>query len=102
MKALIYFLPFVFITGCGNKKAHLVDLDKLYRDSAQTYMDRAKMCLDSDFNSHPHKTELARYLAHDTSAVISNGTMDQYKRLISKSATFKVMADSIEWELKKF
>jgi len=92
----------VAFVACQNKKAQLVDLDKRYRDSTQRYFDLAKMCLDDDFKSHPHKTELERFRTHDTSAAISKAAMDRYQDLLQKSSHFKVIADSIEWELKKY
>lgn len=100
MKKMMFFL--LFFASCQNKKGNLVDLDKRYRDSARKYFNYAGWCLDSDFKSHPHKTELERFKTHDTSDAISKETMIRYQQLIAKSSDFKVLADSIEWELKKY
>jgi hypothetical protein len=45
--------------------------------------------------------ELATLRTHDTADLITKKVMDQYKDLIHKSSEFKIMADSIELELKK-
>jgi hypothetical protein len=105
MKQLFSFFAIVLTVSffsCQNKKTQLVDLDRRYRDSSRKYFDLAKMCLDDDFNSHPHKTELERLRTHDTSEAISKKAMDRYKDLIRKCSEFKVMADSVESELKKY
>lgn len=100
MKKMLILL--LFIASCKNKKAELVDIDRKYRDSARTYFDLAGMCIDDDFKSHPHKTELERLRTHDTSDAISKEVMSRCNDLVMKSSRFKVMADSIEWELKKY
>lgn len=102
MKRLIFVLSIFSLVSCQNKKAKLVDLDRGYRDSAQRYSDLSAILIDDDFKSHRHKTELERLQTHDTSAAVSKEVMNRYKDLIEKSAHFKSIADSIEWELKKY
>jgi hypothetical protein len=102
MKRLLFIISIISLASCQNKKAYLVDLDKGYRDSARKYFDLAGICLDADFKSHPHKTALERLRTNDTSDAIPKEAMRRCDDLMRKSAHFKILADSIEWELKKY
>lgn len=66
------------------------------------YSDFAMTCLDNDFKSRPHKTELERLRTHDTSAVVSKEVLRRCDVFMNKGVYFKALADSIEWELKKY